>query len=144
MTKIYPKKLEHLVLSGVLLIVIILMGGCAAEETTAVQTSKDVSVKEAYDLMEENSDNQSFVIMDVRTPGEFASGYIEGAVNIDYYSEEFRDRLNKLDKEKIYLIYCRSGNRSGKALNIMKELAFRETYNMMGGIIQWKAEGYPA
>ncbi len=141
MMKICSKKLETLVLSGILMIGAALLGGCA-ERVTAVQAIKDISVKEAYDLMGKNKDNQSFIIIDVRTPQEFANEYIENAVNIDYYSEEFQNELNKLDKKKTYLIYCRSGNRSEKALSIMKELAFREVYNMLGGIIQWKAEGY--
>ena len=129
-------------LLGILVIGITLVGGCA-EETTAVRTIEDISVKQAYDLMEKNKDNPSFLIIDVRTPGEFASGYIESALNIDYYSQNFREELNELDKGKTYLIYCRSGNRSGKALSMMKELAFREVYNMLGGIVQWKAEDLP-
>ena len=142
MMKICSKKLETLVLSGILVIGVALLGGCA-ERITAIQVIKDISVKEAYDLIGKNKDNQGFIIIDVRTPQEFANEHIENALNLDYYSEKFRDELNKLDKEKTYLIYCRSGNRSGKALSMMKELGFREVYNMLGGIIQWKAEGYP-
>ena len=142
MMKICSKKLEALVLSGILVIGVAMLGGCA-ERITAIQAIKDISVKEVYDLIAKNKDNQSFIIIDVRTPQEFANEHIENALNLDYYSEKFRDELNKLDKEKTYLIYCRSGNRSGKALSIMKELAFREVYNMLGGVIQWKAEGYP-
>ncbi len=142
MMKICSKKLETLVLSGILAIGVALLGGCA-ERITAIQVIKDISVKEVYDSIGKNKDNQSFIIIDVRTPEEFANEHIENALNLDYYSDKFRDELNKLDKEKTYLIYCRSGNRSGKALSTMKELAFREVYNMLGGIIQWKAEGYP-
>ena len=142
MMKICSKKLETLVLLGILVIGVALLGGCT-ERITAIQAIKDIRVKEVYDLIGKNKDNQSFIIIDVRTPEEFANEHIENALNLDYYSEKFRDELNKLDKEKTYLIYCRSGNRSGKALSIMKELAFREVYNMLGGIIQWKAEGYP-
>jgi len=79
----------------------------------------------------------------VRTPEEFADGHIENAINLDYYSETFGDELNKLDKNKTYLVYCRSGRRSRNALDIMEELNFREAYNMSGGIIEWKAEGLP-
>ena len=93
--------------------------------------------------MQNSKNNPDFVIIDVRTPEEFAEGHIENVINLDYYSETFRDELNKLDKNKMYLIYCRSGNRSGKALNIMEELNFREVYNMSGGIIEWKAKELP-
>ncbi len=143
MMKMGSRKLGVLGLSGILVIGVALLSGCG-ERITAVKAIKDISVKEVYDLIGKNKDNESFIIIDVRTPEEFANEHIENAVNLDYYSEKFRDELNKLDKEKIYLIYCRSGNRSGKALNIMKELAFREVYNILGGIIQWKAEGYQA
>lgn len=142
MMKMGSRKLGVLVLLGILVIGVALVGGWIKEKT-ATQTIKDISVKEAYDLMGKNKDNQSFIIIDVRTPQEFANEYIENAVNIDYYSEEFQNELNELDKEKTYLIYCLSGNRSGRALAIMKELGFREVYNMLGGIIQWKVEGYP-
>ena len=142
MMKMGSRKLGVLVLLGILVIGVVLVGGWIKEKT-ATQTIKDISVKEAYDLMGKNKDNQSFIIIDARTPQEFANEYIENAVNIDYYSEEFQNELNELDKEKTYLIYCLSGNRSGRALAIMKELGFREVYNMLGGIIQWKAEGYP-
>lgn len=142
MMKMGSRKLGVLVFLGILVIGVALVGGWIKEKT-ATQTIKDISVKEAYDLMGKNKDNQSFIIIDVRTPQEFASEYIESAVNIDYYSEEFQNELNELDKEKTYLIYCLSGNRSGRALAIMKELGFREVYNMLGGIIQWKVEGYP-
>ncbi len=142
MMKIRPKKLEMLTLSGVLLIGIALLGGCAKEQTV-VQIIKDVSVEEAYDLIRGNKDNENFIIIDVRTPGEFANEHIGNAINLDYYSEKLRDELNKLDKEKTYLIYCQSGNRSGNTLTIMEELAFREVYNMLGGITQWEVKGYP-
>ena len=78
----------------------------------------------------------------MRTPEEFADEHIENAVNIDFYSETFRDELGELDKNKTYLIYCRSGNRSASALAIMKGLDFNEAYDM-GWINQWKAEGFP-
>ncbi len=142
MMKMGSRKLGVLVLLAILVVGVALVGGWIKEKTAA-QTIKDISVKEVYDLIGKNKDNQSFIIIDVRTPEEFANEHIENGLNLDYYSEKFRDELNKLDKEKAYLIYCRSGNRSGKALTIMKELAFREVYNMLGGIIQWKAEGYP-
>jgi len=65
-------------------------------------------VKDAYTLIQKNKGNPDFVILDVRTPAEFADEHIENAINLDYYSETFRDDLNKLDKTKTYLIYCRT------------------------------------
>ena len=141
------KNLMLLVLLVSLVIGVVLTGGCAGSETVTPETStqiiEDVTPQEAFTLTQGNKDNPDFIIIDVRTPEEFADGYIENAINIDYYSETFRDELNRLDKSQTYLIYCRSGNRSGKALNIMAELNFREVYNMLGGIVAWEAEGLP-
>lgn len=126
----------------------VLIASCTAKtetpnQQTPAQIIENISPQEAFDLIQENKDNPDFVILDVRTPEEFAEEHIANALNIDFNSENFRDELDKLDKDKTYLIYCRSGNRSGKALEIMKELDFREVYNMSGGIIEWKTEGLP-
>ncbi|MCK6599511.1 MAG: rhodanese-like domain-containing protein, partial [Bdellovibrionaceae bacterium] len=64
--------------------------------------------------------SQDSVILDVRTPDEYLSGHIKGAINIDFYASDFQNQLGKLDKEKDYKVYCRSGNRSSKAVNMMK------------------------
>ncbi len=145
MAKMNLKNLLMLVLS-VSLVAIILASGCAQytqNQETPTQTIENVTPQEAFTLIQDNKNNPEFVILDVRTPEEFAEGYIENAILIDYYSESFRNELNQLDKTKMYLIYCRSGNRSGKALDIMEELNFREVYNMTGGIIEWQAEELP-
>ncbi len=134
------EKLIVLTLSVSLVIGVALMGGCVGDGTATIE---DITPQEAFTLIQNNQDNPDFVIIDVRTPEEFGAGHIENAVNIDFYSEAFRDMLNALDKNKTYLIYCRSGGRSGNALNIMAELDFTEVYNMSGGIIAWDAEELP-
>ena len=123
-----------------LVIGVTLTGGCVRDETATIE---DITPQEAFTLIQNNQNNPDFVIIDVRTLAEFAGEHIENATNIDFYSEAFRDMLNNLDKNKTYLIYCRSGGRSGSALDIMAELNFREVYNILGGINQWKAEGFP-
>ena len=107
------------------------------------RTIEDITPQEASTLIQNNQNNPDFIIIDVRTPEEFAEGHIEDAVNIDFRSETFQDELNKLYKDKTYLVYCRSGVRSRNALDIMAELNFREAYNVLGGILAWKAEGLP-
>ena len=132
------KKLMLLVLSVLLVTGVGLTGGCVQ-----AQIIEDITPQEAFTLIQENQNNPDFVIIDVRTPQEFADGYIENAINLDFHSETFRDELNNLDKNKTFLVYCRSGVRSGNALDIMAELNFREAYNILGGINAWKAEGLP-
>jgi len=138
-------KLGILVLSGILVALLVLAGGCADREATGVSTQiiEDVTTEEAYALIQDNQDNQSFVILDVRTPGEYAGGHIAEAINLDYNSGTFREEVNELDKDKTYLIYCRTARRSGLALDIMEELGFGEVYNMLGGIVEWEADGFP-
>ncbi len=149
MVKINPKNLMISAFLGALIIGVLLTSGCiqtennTAQSETQIQIIENITPEEAYILIQENKDNPNFVILDVRTPEEFLGEHIENAVNLDYYSDIFRNDLDKLDKNKTYLIYCRSGSRGKNALNIMKELDFREVYNMSGGIIKWKSEGLP-
>ncbi len=144
-----PKNLMISLFLGALIIGVLLTSACIQTETnttkseTQIQIIKNITPEGAYILIKENKDNPNFTILDVRTPEEFLGEYMENAVNLDYYSDTFRNDLDKLDKNKTYLIYCRSGRRSENALNIMKELDFREVYNMLGGIIKWKSEGLP-
>ena len=143
------KNLMRLVLSILLLIGVVLPGGCVGTEIetptqeTPTRIIENVTPQEAFTLIQDNQNNPDFVIIDVRTPEEFAEEHIENATNIDSRSETFRDELNQLGKNQTYLIYCRSGSRSGNALDIMAELNFREVYNMLGGINEWKAAGFP-
>ena len=134
------KNFMVLALSVSLVIGVTLTGGCVRDETATIE---NVTPQEAFTLIQNNQNNPDFVIIDVRTPEEFDGEHIENATNIDFYSEALRDELNKLDKNKTYLIYCAVGGRSGSALDIMAELNFKEVYNMSGGINQWKAEGLP-
>ncbi len=136
------ENLRILVLSALLVVGLVVTGGCIRSEIPT-QIIENITPQEAFALIQGNQNNPDFVIIDVRTLEEFAEGHLEDAINIDYYSETFRDELTLLDKSKTYLIYCRSGNRSGQTLDIMEELNFREVYNMSGGIKQWLAEGLP-
>jgi rhodanese-related sulfurtransferase len=79
----------------------------------------------------------------VRTPKEYTAGHLSGAINLDYYSNNFRTDLEQLDKSKTYLIYCRTGRRSGVTLNMMRELGFSGVYDIAGGIKAWLAKGLP-
>lgn len=126
-----------LVLSVLLVIGVVLAGGCTSK------IIENIAPEEAFALIQENQDNPDFIIIDVRTPQEFAERHIENALILDYYSDTFRDDLDKLDKDKTYLIYCRVGGRSGVALAIMEELGFLEAYNLSGGINAWQEAGLP-
>ena len=112
-------------------VVFILMLSC-----TIGQTTNDIEIDEFKKKMA----SEKYVLVDVRTAEEFVDGYIEGALNIDYFSATFSDEISKLGLEKSALVYCRSGNRSGKSMRIMYDLGFKEVYNLIGGIREWKAK----
>jgi rhodanese-related sulfurtransferase len=85
--------------------------------------------------------DSSVTLVDVRTPGEFMSGHITGATNIDFESGTFEADIQKLDKSKIYAVYCRSGNRSGQATALMAKDGFKAVFNLNGGVIDWTGAG---
>lgn len=81
---------------------------------------------------------RSVVILDVRTPAEYAAGHLPGAINIDFLNPSFAGKIESLNKRKKYLVYCRSGSRSTKAVALMKEKEFRKVTNMTDGYSAWK------
>jgi rhodanese-related sulfurtransferase len=101
-----------------------------------------VSAKEAANLIDKYYGDKGFAVLDIRTPGEFESGHLPGAILIDLYSQTFVDQLSRLDKEKTFLIYCRTGNRSTKSLEIFKKLKFQKVYHLSAGIRAWQTEGF--
>ena len=83
------------------------------------------------------------VLLDIRTPEEFAAGHLAGAINIDYYANDFEDRLSDLNRDVPYVMYCNSGNRSANALPVMDSLGFQEVYELDGGIVAWFEANLP-
>jgi rhodanese-related sulfurtransferase len=99
--------------------------------------------KDAFGLIQKNKTNPNFVVLDVRRPDEYSSGHIESAININYESGGFKTELLELDKKKTYLVYCRTGRRSGQAVRLMKELGFENIIRMKGDILKWQSENLP-
>ena len=94
-------------------------------------------------MIQSNQNNPNFIIIDVRTREELNAGHIAKASMVDYESQDFNAKISELDRNKKYLVYCRSARHSGLAAKVMKDLGFREVYDMAKGIKQWKAEGLP-
>ena len=93
----------------------------------------NVTAAVALSLITNRAVDPGFVVLDVRTPGEFNGRHVKGAVNLDFYAPEFDSRLAGLDRTKAYLVYCASGSRSGQAVSRMRPLGFVEVYNMTVG-----------
>lgn len=79
------------------------------------------------------------VILDVRTEEEVEEGKIPGSINIDFFKGQgFVYLVDELDKSKNYYVYCKAGSRSSQACNIMKQIGFENTFNLVGGIMEWE------
>lgn len=89
------------------------------------------------------NDTKEEILLDVRTPGEFGSGHLSGAVNIDWNSSDFQRKAAQLDKSKPLFVYCLSGGRSASAAAALREMGFSSVYEMQGGMMQWRAAGLP-
>lgn len=112
------------------------------QNTNANQNFKKIKVSKFIELQNENTNNKDFLIIDLRTPNEIVQGKVKDSLEINFYSKDFKKQLNKLDKNKTYTIYCRSGGRSGSTMSIMKKLGFKNVYDIKGGIISLREEGY--
>jgi rhodanese-related sulfurtransferase len=95
------------------------------------------------DTFAEVVEGDGVVILDVRTADEYRAGHLAGAENIDYYGASFQSKLDALDKDRSYAIYCRTDNRSGDALRIMRDLGFTDVRELDGGIVSWVEAGLP-
>lgn len=125
----------------------VMLGGFFAvlwgHPASAEEGFKDVSVTEANAVIQDVKNNSNLIILDVRTKEEFDGGHLNNAINLDVNSDKFREEVGKLDKNKKYLVYCRSGKRSKTAQGIMKEMGFKEVMNMTGGFLDWEKAGLP-
>ena len=108
--------------------------GCTAQNGSSIDS------KEAYGLIKADS---NIAILDVRTAKEFADGHVAGAVNIDVNQADFAQKIDQLDRSKTYIVYCRSGRRSSKAVGIMATKGFKNLYNISDGFLGWNKNGLP-
>ena len=112
----------------------LLLAGCSTSSSAIDLSVTEFSAKVA---------EAGVITLDVRTPGEFAEGHLEGARLIDFQSGNFENEIATLDKNATYAVYCRSGNRSGQAVKVMQDAGFMNVFNMNGGVIDWANAGLP-
>ena len=123
-------------------------GSDDAADTTAAPTAAPATARTVQLVSAAEADAlvaappAGLVVLDVRTPEEFAAGHLAGAVNVDFYAASFADDIAALDPAVPYLVYCHSGNRSGKATQAMQQLGFTTVYDLDGGVTAWQAGGY--
>jgi rhodanese-related sulfurtransferase len=95
------------------------------------------------DEFEKLSKEPNTVILDVRTPTEYAAGHIKGSIPMSFTAKDFNEKIKQLDRNKTYLVHCASGTRSAKACGKLDALDFPRVYNLLGGINAWKEAGKP-
>ena len=123
------------------------MLGCnqaSTTNTTTTSTAENTKVINKVidaDAFEKGiSDVENITLIDVRTPAEVEEGYIDGAILLNYNDPQFATKLAELNKETPTYIYCRSGGRSGNTAAILKDLGFKEVYDLKGGITEWEKQ----
>ena len=107
----------------------------SSEQQTSDQTLERVDNTKFKELLASIENAQ---IIDVRTPEEYNAGKIGDAVNLNFYDDDFKARINALDKTKPVLLYCQGGGRSGKTLKMMEEMDFKTVYELKTGYGGWK------
>lgn len=103
------------------------------------QQSEKTKVLDRTDYAQK-TEGKKVVIIDVRTPQEFAAGHIEGAININVKSIDFNEKIENMDKDQPVYIYCQSGNRSRTAAQKLRKAGFTEIYDLKGGFVLWNGK----
>jgi rhodanese-related sulfurtransferase len=111
----------------------------SAGSTTAPASGQHLAASDFSTAMK----SPGTIVLDVRTPAEYATGHLPAALNIDIEGSGFSGGIAALDKNAPYAVYCRSGNRSGAALEQMTAAGFTHVYDLAGGIGAWQQMGGP-
>jgi len=114
---------------------ILIVGALLASGDTNKKTVTPIQTVSSSEFVNLLADNSNGELLDVRTQEEYDSGHIKGAINIDFRGPDFISKIGELDKSKTYFVYCRSGNRSASAVEIMKENGFNNIVELEGGIV---------
>ncbi|MGB9936267.1 MAG: rhodanese-like domain-containing protein [Methanobacterium sp.] len=107
------------------------------------QIMNSITPKDALKLIEKHKDDPNFEILDIRSDREYSLGHIPGAKSLHYEGHEFQRKVENLDKEKEYVIYCKSGVRGGYFLNQMEKSGFNKAHNIQGGFMGWQVSRLP-
>lgn len=125
-----------------LLLAVLTLASASAQDTkptAPAAVTKNVDVAKFEQLLS----GTNVVILDVRTPAEYAEGHLTNSVLLDYRSPDFAAQVAKLDKSKQYLVHCAGGGRSARACSKLESLGFTNLVNLEGGLGAWKEAGKP-
>ena len=127
--------MKYIILLTSFLVVI----SCKPKLTPNTDTAIPMEINSTQ-LNEMISNKQKIVLLDVRTPDEISNGKIKGALEIDYFGDDFAANIDKLNKNDHYVVYCKSGGRSAKSVALMKEKGFAKCTNLEGGYTAWSSK----
>jgi len=125
------------------ILILTLLAFFAFTGVSLAQSADSATVVSVETFEKMSKKKKKTVILDVRTPEEVAESHLAGAKNIDVQDELFQQNIDQLNKNKTYLLYCRSGKRTAVAGAKMKAAGFKKVYMMEGGITSWKEKGKP-
>jgi rhodanese-related sulfurtransferase len=126
--------MKKLIVAISMVSVVLLLAGCSSTSTV---TNLDAAA------FSQETAKSGVITLDVRTPGEYMTGHIQGAINIDVESLQFDTEIAKLDKNATYAVYCRSGRRSVVAVDTMAKNGFTKLFNLTNGVIDWQISNLP-
>lgn len=126
--------IKRISLISALFVGLSLITNCKNNQSESTSQIKLVTAEEMQTIL----DVEDAQLIDVRTPEEFAEGHILNAQNIDFSSPTFDEEVNKLDKSRPVILYCRSGGRSAKCAEKLEKAGFKKIYDLEGGISKWQ------
>lgn len=132
---------KRYLISLLLIVTVTILSACGSKPTTTISTG--INVYKANDIISANKD---VVVLDVRTPKEFAQGHIAGAVNINIHNSAFSQQVATLDRDTLYIVHCAvnpRGGRGDKSIHIMNQLGFSNLLSLDGGLNAWKRADLP-
>lgn len=156
-TKTNTTKVKKRYIIGILIVMfasLFVFNKLGGKQTTDLNTNKtaknttEVVLKPFSEISEEEyklnlATSKDLVVIDIRTPEEIALGKItEETLEINFYKEDFKVEIEKLDRNKTYFIYCEHANRTKEAKTIMQDLGFKNAFDLKGGIVAWESELY--
>jgi len=118
-------------------LVAIVCASCSCTQIDKSNTIELITVEEMDSLLTAGQ----VQLIDVRTPVEYAQGFIKGAINIDFRNDNFKEQIEKVDKTRPVVVYCAKGGRSGRCSSYMKKAGFTKIYDLDGGITRWEFKG---
>ncbi len=124
-------------------LILVILFACSVSPAVAQAEFINLTARDAQLMISTQAESSDFYLLDVRTDQEYTQAHIKGSHKLDFYSADFAANVARLDRDKTYLLYCRTGVRSAKTLVLMRKLGFAKVYNMRGGIQSWYQQRMP-